>query len=258
MNDRHAITMPSKRSTNLQCNAWAAFAPDQTALFHGAVGGQRQPGPEGRAGPSQRTVYPYTASRQVYGSIRQKSITTHKTNQATKPKHQLGTKENTQHHPAPTAGAKSRQARYSAQQPSVGQKFVTAKIVVSVYVYGVRCATTSSKGYCAVLCTEPVLPLPSNRPFAVSLASRPVLELQQMAPLLASRPEGTSSWSSRGASPSQMSLWCTRSPRISTTGRHRRREQQPHTVTTKRGPPTHVWSRMVTSSSPSLWSRTDA
>jgi hypothetical protein len=74
MNHWHAITMPSKRSTNLPCNAWAAFTPDQMALFHGAVGGQRQPGPEGRtAGPSQRTVYPYTASRQGYGSIRQKS-----------------------------------------------------------------------------------------------------------------------------------------------------------------------------------------
>jgi hypothetical protein len=51
---------------------------------------------------------------------RMRSVTTHKTNQATKPKHQLGTKENTQHHPAPTARAKSRQARYSAHQSSVG------------------------------------------------------------------------------------------------------------------------------------------
>jgi hypothetical protein len=91
MNHRHAVTMPSKRSTNIQCNAWAAFTPDQTALaflhFAGPSVG-RQPGPEGRAGPS----------------------------------------------------------------------------------------------------TGPVLPLPSNRPFAVSLASEPVLELQQMAPLSASRP----------------------------------------------------------------------
>jgi hypothetical protein len=47
-------------------------------------------------------------------------VTTHKTNQATKPKNQLGTKENTQHHPAPTARAKSQQARYSAQLLSVG------------------------------------------------------------------------------------------------------------------------------------------
>jgi hypothetical protein len=47
-------------------------------------------------------------------------ITTHKTNQATKPKRKLGTIESTQHHPAPTATAKGRQARYSAQQSSVG------------------------------------------------------------------------------------------------------------------------------------------
>jgi hypothetical protein len=53
-------------------------------------------------------------------------------------------------------------------------------------------------------------------------------------------------------------VWCTHSPRISSTRRHRRREQQPHTVTTKNGPPTHGWSRMVTSSSPSLWGRTGA
>jgi hypothetical protein len=79
-----------------------------------------------------------------------------------------------------------------------------------------------------------------------------------LAPLPASRPEGTSSWSSRGASPSQTSLWCTRSPCISFTGRHRRREQQPHTVTTESGPPAHGRSRTVTSSSPSLWSHTGA
>jgi hypothetical protein len=121
----------------------------------------------------------------------------------------------------------------------------------TVYLY----VTTSSKGYYAVLCTGPVLPLPSKRPFAVSPASKPVLEPQQMAPLPASRPGGTSSWSSRGASPSQMSLVHP----LSTHLLHRAASTAGAAAShrdTKSGPPTHGWSRMVTSSSPSLWSRT--
>jgi hypothetical protein len=42
--------------------------------------------------------------------------------------------------------------------------------------HSLRCATASSKGYCAVLSNGPVSPVPLNPPFAISPASQPVLE----------------------------------------------------------------------------------
>jgi hypothetical protein len=113
-----------------------------------------------------------------------------------------------------------------------------------------RCAMTSLKAFCAVLCTGRALPPHSSLPSTASLGSPMAPACLPMAPPPARALEGTSSWSCPKALPS---------PTCPSSTPYRPpppRQEQPD-ETTRSAPHMQEWSQVATPSPPFQWSRTD-